>query len=79
MGLYTCVHQPLADVIMENAPEYKQFNVYAYSESLPGYVWIGKVHHIYDQYPLEYVDMIDEEEGAIYLLDFIDEPEEAGM
>ena len=28
MKLYACVHQPLADVIMENAPEYKQFDVY---------------------------------------------------
>lgn len=79
MGLYTCVHQPLADVIMEGAPEYKEFDVYAYSELLLGYVWMGKVHHIFDQYPLEIVDMIDEEKQEIYLLDFIDEPEEAGM
>lgn len=79
MGLYTCVHQPLADVIMEGTPEYKEFDVYAYSELLLGYAWMGKVHQIFDQYPLEIVDMIDEEKQEIYLLDFIDEPEEAGM
>lgn len=79
MGLYTCVHETLADVIMEGSPSYKEFDVYAYSIAMPGYVWVGKVHHIFDQYPLEIVDMVDEEGGAIYLLDFIDEPEEAGM
>lgn len=79
MELYTCVHQPLADVIMENAPEYKQFDVYGYSKLLPGYVWMGKVFQIFDNYPLAIVDMVDEEGGAIYLLDFIDEPEESGM
>ena len=73
MGLYTCVHQPLADVIMENAPEYKQFDVYAYSTSLPCYVWMGKVFQIYDEHPLEDVDMVDEEGGAIYLLNFLEE------
>lgn len=72
MGLYTCVHQPLADVIMENAPEYKQFDVYAYSLALPGYVWMGKVHQIYDEHPLDDVDMVDEEGGAIYLLNFLE-------
>ena len=79
MGLYTCVHQPLTDVIMENAPEYKQFDVYGYSKALSGYVWVGKVFQIFDNYPLAIVDMVDEEEGVIYLLDFSDEPEEAGM
>lgn len=73
MGLYTCVYQPLADVIMEGTPEYKEFDVYAYSELLPGYVWVGKVHHIFDEYPLETVDMVDEEDGAIYLLSFLEE------
>ena len=73
MGLYTCVHESLADVIMENAPKYKQFDVYAYSTAMPGYVWVGKVYHIFDKYPLEIVDMVDEENGAIYFLDFLEE------
>lgn len=73
MGLYTCVHQPLSDVIMENAPEYKQFDVYAYSLALPGYVWMGKAFQIYDEHPLEDVDMVDEEGGAIYLLNFLED------
>ena len=40
---------------------------------------MGKVFQIFNNYPLAIVDMVDEEGGAIYLLDFIDEPEEAGM
>lgn len=73
MALYTCVHHPLADVIMEGSPEYKTFDVYAYSNALPGYVWVGKVYQIYDEYPLEDVDMVDEDEGVIYFMKMLEE------
>lgn len=68
MAIYTCVHETLTDVIMENPPEYKFFDMYVYTSDLPGYAWMGRVCDIYDEYPLEIVDYIDDEKGEMYFL-----------
>lgn len=68
MAIYTCVNETFEDVIMENAPAYKFFDMFVYDEYMPGYVWTGKAYDMLDFYPLEIIDYIDDTKGEMYFL-----------
>lgn len=68
MGYYTCVYKPLMDVIMESAPEYKQYDLYIYDPIYDGYTWAGNIADVYEHYELEMVDWIDEDKKCLALV-----------
>ena len=64
-------YETLFDLITENAPEYKFYDLYALDSSC--YVWLGNVANVFEFYELELVDWVDEEAKAIYLVKSIEE------
>lgn len=57
----------LEDIILENAPEYKYFDVFI--QDIEGdVVWIGYVYNIYDEYQFNYVRYINEANREIWIV-----------
>ena len=57
----------LEDVILENAPEYKYFDVFI-QDIEDDIVWIGYVYNIYDEYQFNYVRYINEANREIWIV-----------
>lgn len=56
----------LADFLLEYSPKWKEADLYGLDTEF-GYVWLGQVSRMYEDYCLEKVQAIDEMLNEIYL------------